>query len=85
MIESLTAEQTDRLEQPQRQPQALLGLDDPAHRQRRAEVVALGGVVVHDVEDHLDVGLVEGGDEVVEFVELIELKEGDRIEIELVS
>ena len=32
------------------------GVVDAAERQRRAERVALGGVVVDDVEDHLDAG-----------------------------
>ena len=31
----------------------------PRKRQRRPEVVALGGVVVDDVEDDLDAGLVQ--------------------------
>ena len=36
------------------------GVVDAAEVQRRAQVVALGGVVVDHVEDHLDTGLVEG-------------------------
>ena len=36
------------------------GVVDAAEVDRRAEVVAFGGVVVDDVEDHLDAGLVEG-------------------------
>ncbi len=43
---------------------------DPADRQRRAEVVALGGVVVHDVEDHLDARGVEGLDHRLELLHL---------------
>ena len=35
------------------------GVVDALERQDRAEVVALGGVVVDDVEDHLDAGLVQ--------------------------
>ena len=47
---------------------------DPAHRQRRAEVVALGGVVVHDVEDHLDARSVEGLDHRLELLHLPECR-----------
>ena len=36
------------------------GVVDALERQHRAQVVALGGVVVDDVEDHLDAGLVQG-------------------------
>ena len=35
------------------------GVVDALERQHRPEVVALGGVVVDDVEDHLDAGLVQ--------------------------
>ena len=35
------------------------GVVDTPHRQRRTHVVALGGVVVDHVEDHLDVGFVQ--------------------------
>src|SRR5206468_7375956 len=38
------------------------GVVDAAERQGGAEVVALGRVVVDDVEDHLDAGLVERPD-----------------------
>ena len=38
------------------------GVVDAAEVDRRTEVVALGGVVVDDVEDHLDAGLVKGPD-----------------------
>ena len=31
----------------------------PLNDERRAELVALGGVVVDDVEDHLEPGVVE--------------------------
>ena len=31
----------------------------PRKRQGRTEMVALGGVVVDDVEDHLDAGVVQ--------------------------
>ena len=35
------------------------GVVDAAERERGAEVIALGGVVVDDVEDHLDAGAVQ--------------------------
>ena len=38
------------------------GVVDAAQRQRRAELVALGRVVVDDVEDHLDAGGVQAPD-----------------------
>ena len=44
---------------------------DAAHGQRRAEVVALGGVVVDDVEDHLDAGLVQVADHRLELLHLL--------------
>ena len=37
----------------------VVGVVDAAERQRRAEVVAFGGVVVDDVEDHLEAGVVQ--------------------------
>ena len=43
---------------------------DAAHRQHRAHVVALGGVVVDDVEDHLDVGAVQRLDHRLELLHL---------------
>ena len=39
-------------------------------RQRRAQVVALGGVVVDDVEDHLDPGRVHRLDHLLELLHL---------------
>ena len=39
---------------------------EPLEDDRRAHVVALGGVVEDDVEDHLDPGLVQGLDHVAE-------------------
>ena len=42
--------------------------------QRRAHVVALGGVVVDDVEDDLDVGLVEGLDHRLELGDLLAVR-----------
>ncbi len=39
---------------------------DALERQGGAELVALAGVVVDDVEDHLDVGVVEGAHHVAE-------------------
>ena len=50
------------------------GVVDAAHRQRRAHVVALGGVVVDDVEDDLDAGLVQGPHH---RLELLHLAAGD--------
>ena len=46
------------------------GVVDPAHRQRRPQVVALGGVVVDHVEDHLDVGFMQGTDHRLELLDL---------------
>ncbi len=46
------------------------GVVDAAHGQRRAQVVALGGVVVDDVEDHLDVRLVQGAHHRLELLHL---------------
>ena len=46
------------------------GVVDAAHGQRRAEVVALGGVVVDHVEDHLDAGLVQRADHRLELLHL---------------
>ena len=54
-------------------------LDEPVVRrvvealeaQRRAEVVALGGVVVDDVEDHLDAGRVQRPDHRLELLHLL--------------
>ena len=43
----------------------------PAERQRRAQVVALGGVVVDHVEDHLDPGLVQRPDHRLELQHLL--------------
>jgi hypothetical protein len=43
---------------------------DAPEAQRRSELVALGGVVVHDVEDDLDVRLVQGFDHGLELVDL---------------
>ena len=52
--------------------QAVVGLVvDAAHAQRRAEVVALGGVVVDDVEDHLDAGVVHRPDHRLELRHLL--------------
>ena len=47
------------------------GVVDAAEGQRRPQVVALGGVVVHHVEDHLDTGLVQGADHRLEFLHLL--------------
>ncbi len=39
---------------------------DALERERRPELVTLGGVVVDDVEDHLEAGLVEPADHLLE-------------------
>ena len=45
---------------------------DAAQRQRRAELVALGGVVVDDVEDDLDAGRVQGAHHRLELAHRVE-------------
>jgi hypothetical protein len=47
------------------------GVVDAAERQRRPELVALGGVVVDDVEDDLETGLVQGADHRLELRHLL--------------
>ena len=47
------------------------GVVDAPEAQRRAEVVALGGVVVDDVEDDLDARLVQGPDHRLELLHLL--------------
>ena len=44
------------------------GVVDAAHRERRPQLVALGGVVVDHVEDHLDAGGVHGPDHHLELL-----------------
>ena len=44
---------------------------DAAHGERRALVPALRGVVVDDIEDDLDAGVVEGGDHGLELCHLV--------------
>ena len=44
---------------------------DAAQRQRRTELVALAGVVVDDVEDHLEPGPVQGPDHRLELAHLL--------------
>ena len=44
---------------------------DALERERRADVVALGGVVVDDVEDDLDAGLVQCEHHLLELVHLL--------------
>ena len=46
------------------------GVVDPAQRQRRTEVVPLAGVVVDDVQDHLDAGGVQRADHRLELRDL---------------
>ena len=45
------------------------GVVDSPHRQRRTGHAVLGGVVVHDVQDHFDVGAVQRLDHVAELVD----------------
>ena len=47
------------------------GVVDALERQHRAEVVALGGVVVDDVEDHLDARRVQRLDQLLELLHLL--------------
>ena len=47
------------------------GVVDAPERQHRAQVVALGRVVVDDVEDHLDAGLVQGLHHLLELLHLL--------------
>ncbi len=47
------------------------GVVDPPEGDRRAEVVAFRGVVVHDVEDHLDARLVHGAHHALELLRLL--------------
>ena len=46
------------------------GIVDAPHRQRRTQVVALGGVVVDHVEDDLDAGFVQGAHHRLELLHL---------------
>ena len=41
----------------------------PLKRERRPELVAFGRVVVDDVEDHLEPGVVEARDHLLEFLQ----------------
>ena len=41
---------------------------EAAHRERRPVVAILGRVVVHDIEDDLDIGAVQGLDHIAEFI-----------------
>ena len=42
---------------------------DPAEAERPPQVIALGGVVVDDIEDHLDPGVVQPLDRLAKFIE----------------
>ena len=53
---------------------------DALEREHRAEVVALGGVVVDDVEDHLDPGAVERLHHPLELAHLLAARAGRRVE-----
>ena len=52
---------------------------DALERQHRAEVVALGGVVVDHVEDHLDARPVQGLDHALELAHLLAADAGRRV------
>ncbi len=47
------------------------GVVDALERQHRPEMVALGGVVVDDVEDHLDAGVVQRLHQLLELLHLL--------------
>ena len=54
--------------------QAVIGrVVQPAERQGRAQFVPFGGVVVDDIQDHLDPGLVEPCDHLLEFGDVARL------------
>ena len=55
------------------------GVVDALERQHRPEMVALGGVVVDDVEDHLDPGLVQRLDHPLELAHLLAAPAGGRV------
>ncbi len=57
------------------------GVVDAAETQHRTHVVALGRVVVHDVEDHLDAGVVQVLHHQLELLDLLARAGGDRIGI----
>jgi len=57
------------------------GIVDPPEAQRRPQMVALGGVVVHHVEDHLDPGRVQRFHHRLEFVYLPVPLSGGRIAV----
>jgi hypothetical protein len=42
---------------------------DAFERKGRTEFVALGGVIVNDVEDHLEAAVVKAGDHFLEFAQ----------------
>ena len=52
----------------------------PAEREHRPEVVALGGVVVDDVEDHLDPGAVQRLHHPLELAHLLAVRAGRGVE-----
>ena len=55
------------------------GVVEALERQHRAHVVALGGVVVDHVEDHLDAGVVQGLDHLLELLHLLALLAPGRV------
>ena len=55
------------------------GVVDALEREHRPEVVALGGVVVDHVEDHLDPGAVERLDHPLELAQLLAAVAGGRV------
>src|SRR6266568_1431112 len=50
------------------------GVVDAAKRQRRAEMIAFGGMVIDDVEHHLDAGIMQPRHRGAECVERIVLR-----------
>ena len=55
------------------------GVVDATHRERRAELVALGGVVVDDIQDHLDAGRVQRLHHPLELLHLLPEGSGGRV------
>ena len=55
------------------------GVVDALEGERRAEVIPLGGVVVDDVEDHLEPRAVERLDEALELAHLLAARAGGRV------
>jgi hypothetical protein len=63
-------------------PQPVIrGIVDPAEAQRRPRLGALGGVVVHHVEDHLDPGRMQRFHHRLEFADLPAIVTGGGIAV----